>query len=94
MPVKPENKGRYPANWPEIRQRILKRDGNRCKFCGAENYQPHPVTGSKVILTIAHLNGNPEDNRDGNLAALCQRDHLAWDRRHRKSEKGTCTLRR
>lgn len=25
MPIKPENRGRYPANWPEIRARILER---------------------------------------------------------------------
>jgi hypothetical protein len=22
---------------------------------GAENYKPHPITGSKVVLTVAHL---------------------------------------
>ena len=24
MPIKPENKSRYPKNWKEIRERILK----------------------------------------------------------------------
>jgi len=37
MPIKPENKGRYPANWPEIRQRVLKRAKNRCEGCGVKN---------------------------------------------------------
>lgn len=28
----------YPVNWlSEIRPRILKRDGHRCKFCGVAN---------------------------------------------------------
>lgn len=34
MPIKPENKDRYPDNWPEIRQRILARAGNRCEEPG------------------------------------------------------------
>lgn len=31
MPIKPENKGRYPKNWKEIRQQILQRANNRCE---------------------------------------------------------------
>ena len=38
MPIKPENRKLYPKNWREIRQRILKRAGNRCEFCGAPNH--------------------------------------------------------
>jgi 5-methylcytosine-specific restriction endonuclease McrA len=34
MPFKKE---RYPVDWPEIRVRIIQRDGNRCKFCRAPN---------------------------------------------------------
>jgi hypothetical protein len=37
MPIKPENRRRYPANWPEIRERIRARSGNRCEWCGVEN---------------------------------------------------------
>jgi hypothetical protein len=33
----PFKKDRYPVDWPEIRARILQRDGNRCKFCRAPN---------------------------------------------------------
>lgn len=36
MPIK--DKSKYPANWKEIRQRILERDGHKCKFCGIQNY--------------------------------------------------------
>ena len=81
---------RYPPNWAEISQRIRARAGGKCEWCGAENYQPHPVTGSKVILTVAHLGtphpdgrpGNKHDKldvREENLAALCQRCHLKYD---------------
>jgi 5-methylcytosine-specific restriction endonuclease McrA len=35
---------------------------------------------SKVVLTIAHLDGNRENNEYINLAALCQSCHLYHDR--------------
>lgn len=70
----------YPADWfTRIRPDILERDGNACKFCKAPNYEPHPITGSKVILTIAHLDHNKENCDYENLAALCQRCHLGHD---------------
>ncbi len=87
----PFDKSRYPANWSEISRRIRERDGNKCKWCGAENHQPHPVTGSKVVLTVAHiLNEDPMDVREENLAALCQRCHNTFDApmrvRHRREK--------
>lgn len=33
----------------------------------------------RIVLTTAHLNHDPRDNRDENLAALCQRCHLVYD---------------
>ena len=32
-----------------------------------------------IVLTVAHLNHQPEDCRPENLAAWCQRHHLAYD---------------
>lgn len=87
MPISKENKKLYPDNWGEIRREILKRDGNRCKLCKTPNYSIHPITKSKVILTIVHLDHNPENNgvpgMRPNLAALCQRCHNRWDSDHR-----------
>lgn len=37
MPIKPENRHRYPANWQAIRARILSRAGNACEKCKAPN---------------------------------------------------------
>ena len=43
----------------------------------------------KIVLTTAHLNHDPEDNRDENLKALCQWCHLNYDRTHHKETRST-----
>jgi hypothetical protein len=118
MPIKPENKHRYPPNWKQIRAAILEREGNACKFCKAENHTliargvgscagkymtfdgevRSEKTGEylgmargsewntdglvEIVLTIAHLDHTPENNDPENLAALCQKCHLAYDKEH------------
>lgn len=82
MPVRKENRARYPANWKEISAAIRARAGNACEWCGARNGEPHPETGSKVVLTTAHLDHQPENCDPQNLAALCQRCHLRYDAKH------------
>lgn len=42
----------------------------------------HLCRGVHIVLTIAHLNHTPGDDRDENLKALCQWCHLNWDRLH------------
>jgi hypothetical protein len=85
MPIRPENKLRYPPHWKDIRAKILERAGHKCEGssaypdCRAVNYEPHPVTGSKVVLTIGHLKEPVEDCSDENLKAWCQRCHLTYD---------------
>lgn len=118
MPIRPENRARYPDNWPEISHRIRDRAGNKCEQCGLPNYAiggrtqdgkffpalptgdnglrlqwPTPGTESwcqsgarteflriiRIVLTVAHLNHQPEDCRDENLQALCQRCHNLLD---------------
>lgn len=37
MPIKPENKSRYPSDWNHIRETILKRANNCCEQCKAQN---------------------------------------------------------
>ncbi len=81
MPIKKEFRKYYDASWHALSKRLRnERAGNQCEWCHARNYQPHPVTGSKVILTVAHFNHTPGDNREENLVVLCQRCHLALDR--------------
>lgn len=97
MPIKLENKNKYPKNWKSISDEIrFGRAKGRCECkgeCGS-----HTTTGrcvevhgkaaiyakGKVILTVAHLNHNPKDNRRKNLKAMCQRCHLRYDADHHK----------
>lgn len=81
MPIRPEMRARYPRDWAR-RSRFVRRirARNVCEWCGAVNYEPHPVTGSRVVLTTAHVHDHrPEAASLLNLAALCQRCHLAHD---------------
>ena len=82
MPIKPENRHRYPKDWKAIRAAILERAGHACEFCGAMNKHLHPITRSRVVLTVAHLDHTPEHCSPANLRALCQRCHLAYDAEH------------
>ena len=75
----PMQRDRYPANWHAISLRIRNREGWACKFCQAEAGKPNPITGSNVVLTVAHLDHDTTNNADANLAALCQRCHLSYD---------------
>ncbi|UJL29955.1 hypothetical protein HZU38_05495 [Mycolicibacterium vanbaalenii] len=95
MPIRPENRKRYPADWSEISLRIrFERAEGRCECegeCGRGTHvgrcpnvhrRPAYGTGSTVVLTVAHLNHTPEDCRDENLRAMCQGCHLHYDRDH------------
>ena len=89
MPIKPENKKLYPRNWKEIRENILKRANNCCEFCGVENYSivQRKDKKVKIVLTIAHLDHNPQNNESSNLRALCQKCHNNYDIEHRKETR-------
>ncbi|WP_262062638.1 hypothetical protein [Streptomyces sp. STR69] len=91
MPIRPEMRSRYPRDWPQISRRIrFERADSRCECdgrcgrrhrgrCTAVHGEPHPTTGSLVVLTVAHLDDIPEHCDDDNLAAMCQACHLAYD---------------
>lgn len=104
----PFDRSRYPADWEAISRRIRERSGGRCEGppgrapeaprCEARNGAPHPRTGSRVVLTTAHvIDPDPMNVNDWNLAALCQRCHLNHDRPHhvrnaarRRRERRAC----
>lgn len=118
MPIKPENRARYPANWSEVRAAILARAGNCCEKCKVANGQiiargagPFAATYQAdtaevfdaetgeyiasvrmseyqvknmvtIVLTIAHLDHQPENCDPDNLRAWCQMHHLRHDAKH------------
>jgi 5-methylcytosine-specific restriction endonuclease McrA len=89
MPIRPEDRARYPKDWA-LRSRFVRhyRARNRCEWCGAENGQPHPITRSRVVLTVAHVfDDRPEAASLLNLAALCQRCHNRHDAPSRRSNR-------
>lgn len=86
MPIRPEERSRYPDNWREISLDVRRAAGWCCVWCGAADGLRHPETGSIVVLTVAHLDHTPENSDDrGNLAALCQRCHNSYDAAHRRA---------
>jgi len=66
----------YPADWEEIAARIKAAAGWRCEHCG---WSHDPTVGR--VLTVHHIDGNPANCNDENLAALCQVCHLRWQGR-------------
>jgi 5-methylcytosine-specific restriction endonuclease McrA len=85
MPIRAENRARYPADWKVIRAAILQRAEHKCEECGVPNYSPHPITGSRVVLTIAHIDHQPENCDPANLRAWCQRCHNTYDAAMRRA---------
>lgn len=123
MPIRPENRARYPAEWPEISLCVRSRAGWKCEGspafpdCRVKHGElggrgragawypaipvgerllrlewPEPGTNwwcdghpeklriVRIVLTVAHLDHQPENCDPANLRALCQRCHLFHDR--------------
>lgn len=89
MPIRPEAQKRYPKHWKFMVAAVRARAGNRCEGspaysdCRAANGKPHPITGSKVVLTTAHLEHDELETEDlSRLRYWCQRCHLTYDAKH------------
>ena len=92
MPIRPENKDRYPADWPAISLAMRERANWRCECkgeCGRGHRERCEMrqgdagpTGWPVVLTVAHLDHTPENCDPANLKAMCQGCHLHYDRGH------------
>lgn len=99
-PIRPENKARYGADWPEFSASIrFDRAGGRCECEGECGRGTHQVrcsnrhgeqaysSGAIVVLTTAHLCHTPEC-RD-HVKAMCQGCHLHYDRDHHAQTRAT-----
>ncbi len=81
----------YHPDWRNISRQIREQAKWHCEGtpqfpdCHALAGVEHPETGSKVVLTVAHMDHDKANNDPANLRALCQRCHLAWDRDHHMS---------
>lgn len=65
MPIKEENKKRYPADWKDIRARILERAGHRCERCNINNYAKICRGQGDDIGTFMTANGHVYDAETG-----------------------------
>lgn len=82
--------GTHSKEWKAFRAALIERAGDRCEGtpehpgCRAENGKAHPETGSKVVLTIAHMDHDETHADPERCRALCQRCHLRWDAKHHR----------
>lgn len=93
-PIREENRDRYPDDWSDISLSVREAAGWQCEcrgecgthrdFCGWA--QGDAVVGRrgeyKVVLTVAHLDHQPENCDRANLRAMCQPCHLRYDAEH------------
>jgi hypothetical protein len=89
MPIRPENRALYPKDW-RLRSYFVRfvRAKGRCEWCDAAHGKPHPITGSIVILTTAHVfDDSPKACSLLNLAALCQLCHNRHDMKARAQRR-------
>ena len=89
----PFHRERYPPDWEAVSRAIRARSSGQCECrgecglhaerrCEERNGEAAKWARGKVLLTVAHLNHDPQDCRPENLRAMCQRCHLRYDRTH------------
>jgi 5-methylcytosine-specific restriction endonuclease McrA len=69
MPRHSKPGAEYPKDWPAIAEAVKRKHGYKCERCGHPNEPGH-------VLTVHHLDMDPSNCADWNLAALCQQCHL------------------
>jgi hypothetical protein len=91
MPIRPENRARYPKTWKSMVAQAGERSGGRCECvgqcgldhggrCSAINGEPHPTTLSRVVLTLAHEHGVAlEETSIDRMFHACQQCHNRYD---------------
>jgi 5-methylcytosine-specific restriction endonuclease McrA len=97
-PIRESERARYPKNWREISKAVRQRNNGCCEWCDVPNgetiqrdadgdWHLYPALPDaepvRVVLTVAHLDHNPENCDPSNLRSLCQRCHNRYDAKHR-----------
>lgn len=54
MPIRPENRSRYPANWRDVRAAILARAAQRCEYPGCDLPNGAWVVRDKSGVVLFH----------------------------------------
>lgn len=82
------DRDRYPDDWSDRRERVLRRDGYRCRKCGARGTQ----SGGSATLHVHHVDGASPDL--SNLVTLCAACHAVVDSKPELRESRTRTAKR
>lgn len=69
----PIDYNKYGKEFVQISKRL--RSFGYCAYCGNQNGKPNFRTGSKVVLTVHHLDKDIANNAPDNLVPLCQQCH-------------------
>jgi len=85
---------KYSKDW-KTRSRFIRfyRAANKCEVCGAINYSyvnkytrelclQDEENTIRIVLTVAHLDHDINNNSFFNLKAMCQKCHLSYDAKH------------
>lgn len=80
-----ESRKAAKANFEKLEKKYYARYSDLAIEKGIDEYEP--LIFRIVVLTIAHLDQNRENNSDENLKALCQRCHVRHDAQYRKQNK-------
>ncbi len=95
--MSPWDRSLYPDNWAEITLSIRERAGGRCECqgecglhtttgrCVERNREPAQFANGRVVLSVAHLDHDPQNSDPANLRAMCARCHLRYDVEHHKA---------
>lgn len=92
MPIRPSMRPYYRKFWHALSRHLRHtRANNTCECaglcgghegpCGAVQGAPHPRTGGKVYLTVAHLDQDPRVHDPARLGVFCPSCHVRYDRR-------------
>jgi hypothetical protein len=83
MPIKPENRRRYPSNWVELATSIKETADWVCEKCGQQCRRPgEKFDTHRRTLTVAHLDHTPENCAPDNLRPWCAPCHIRYDAPH------------